>query len=569
MQSSGRFAFMDLRVVSFRPIAAMLAFGISVTGGVLAARLRWPAPMGLALVCHLGAFSALVWAAVAEGLRRFRPSVGSGTVLTEAAGGLDRVALGGGVLAVVILVFEVAVVGLLRTGLADPRGQSFQTSAGGLADLAMLVPAVCLNASARRAAVPLFWLLVAGVVWTAMMIPTPSGPIAGSTAWLPMPWTLWLFIGLSLVLTGFVIAQEAIHRHRRRRAWPDRLEWFVESPDPWPGFRPSAAAVAIGLLPLGAYHAGFFVCVPFAVMSGAASLWLAHRLWNANFADVGMALVTLAVVGLVVACVPDSVGGVELATRMPLLLGAALLGLSVMVFIWHWLPNVWDQQLDQDRPWTTTGRMIPVARRFGLIVGAFAVLVSMQLAVWPRLSSTRDDTLPRWALGLLANALVVTSLVLATRLSQRRGVAYLALLSLVVAGGFVGIRMSDNILKHWVMSYWPIALASGAPVCLGLSRLARRGRWQPFVSPLQIGAVLTLPALAVFGVIFTTLHPVAILLGKIIRYDVEVLQIGTFAILAASYGLYAFGSGGRTWKVAAGVCLLLSLASFGRTVLVR
>jgi hypothetical protein len=276
--------------------------------------------------------------------------------------------------------------------------------------------------------------------------------------------------------------------------------------------------------------------------------------------------VTLAVVSFPVACIPASVGGPELASRLPLLLGAALIGLSVMVFLWQWLPVVWDQQLEDGRPWTTTGRMIPVTRRFGGIVGAFGVIAGLQLAVWPQISSTRDDTPPRWVFGLLANAVFICCLVLAARLSQSRKMAYLTLLGVSAVGFFVGVRMPDGALKYWVIGHWPVVAALGAPICLALSRFTDRHRWRPFVEPFEHVGLIGLPLAGLAGTIVISMRPVATLLGKIVRYDVGWLWVETFAVLAASYGLHVWLRGSKAFAIPAAACLVVAAASLGRVL---
>jgi len=537
-------------------IAAALTLACALPAGVRAG----PAA-GIPFLLHLGAAVALFWSLAAKALTRPRSHVQQGHWRDEASLGLQWLALGGGVLCAVLLVFEMTVAGLLRTGIAEPVGHPFETSAAGLLDLAALTVAVSLNASTGKTATPLFWLLIASACWSALMIPAAAGSNVAVTRWPAwMPWSLWAFIGMSTVYVAFVTVQEVLFRRRCILACPERPEDLVRPHDTWPGFRPSAAAIGLIILPLGAYHADSPFCALFSALAGAASFWLAHRQWNSNFADVGMALVTLAVTSFMLACIPDSVGGPLLDTRMPLLLAAALFGLSLMIFIWHWLPNVWDQQLHDGYPWTTTGRMIPVTRRFALIVGAFGTLVGMQLAIWPQISSTRDDTVSRWVLGLTANALLIGSLTLAARLSQKRRVAYLALLSVVVMGFFIAVRMPDGRLKYAVLHHWPVMAALAAPVCLGASRLTARGRWRPFSVPLETGAVMTLPGLAVAGLIVTASQPTVILLGKVVQYDVKTLRLATSVVLTLHYALCAWVRGRSTLT-------LMAVAGFNASVL--
>jgi len=440
---------------------------------------------------------------------------------------------------------------------------SFRVSVQGLIDLVALIAAVSLNPSARHRTTPLLWLIVAAVGWSGLMIPAEPALRYTVTSWPEwMPSTLWIFVGVSLTLSGFVAIQGVLQQHRRKRAWPDHLEWLCEPHDPGPGFRPSAAALAMGLLPLGAYHADSFFVAACAALAGGSSLQLARRRWHPNFAEVGMALVTLAVVSFAVACVPTSVGGSELATRMPLLLAAVMVGLAAMVFMWQWLPNVWDQQLHDGRAWTTTGSMIPLARRIGLIVAAFGVLAGSQLAFWPEIASVRDDSVGRWVIGSLAYVVLLAALVLATRLSQRRDLAGVSLLGLAIAGVFVALRFPESGLEFWLLEHWPLAVACVAPICLALSRLSDRGRWRPFTDLLEKTALIVVPAVALGGTVAASLHPVAPLRGKLICYDPVMLRTWTWTILAALYALHARAPARRSLSVAAAVLINGAIVNF-------
>lgn len=497
-----------------------------------------PMPLGTASMAHLGAAAALLWAGLSAILRGAGVRPTSESRLGEFARGLDYAALGMVTLAAVLLVFELVVVGLLRTGVVTIPGRLFDVHASGLIDWAMLLLAGVIHPVTRRQVTPLMWILIAAVVWSALMIPIQTDrPPTAVSQW--RAWTLWIYVGSTLVLFGFVVAQGVVHRRRRRLAWPDHLEWLTEDYPAWPGFRPSAAAIGMGLLPLGAFHADAFLVFVCSLLVGISGLVLAHRLWHANFGEIGMAHLTLAIVALLVAMVPEWAGGPDLDTRMPLLLAAAMIGLAVMTFIWHWLPNVWHQQLRGGMAWTTTGRLLPHARRMGVIVAAFGALASLQLAFWPTMSATRDDSLARWILGLTANVFLVGLMVLGTRLSGRRSMAGITLVALALAGAYVVIRFPDNAVKFWVLDWWPILLALLASLALALSVLAERGRWRPFAPVLQFSGLVIIPAAAVGGTIAVSMEPVAKLLGKLIYYDVALIRTATWLILAAHYAVAA------------------------------
>ncbi len=542
----------------------LIAVALVLTGAVYAGRQGVSTAWQFVFLRHLGAAAAALCALLAGLFRWIRRADPGNTASKRMEAVFERTALALGVLSAVFLVFEMVVAGLLRADLAGPGGRPFETPANGLLDLGGLTLTVCLSPAARRRVTPLFWVVAAAVCWSGLMIPAALGSTHVVTSWPRwMPWTLWIFVGMSLLLFGFTVAQGVIRQQRRKRAWPDRLEQLTEPHGAWPGFRPSAALIAMGLLALGAYHADSFLVAPCAAMAGGAALRLAHRRWNPNFADVGMALVTLVVVSFVVACVPDSFGGPELATRMPLLLAATMIGLALMIFMWQWLPNVWDQQLHDGRAWTTTGRMLPLARRIGVITASFGALASLQLAFWPEISLTRDDSPARWALGSLANAMLLGSMVLATRLSQRRSLAGLALLSLALAGVYVVVRLPDGGLKFWLIEHWPLVPALIAPLCLGVSQWTDRGRWRPFTGLLESAGVVFFPAVAVIGTIAVSLDPVATLLGKLIYYDAALLRTTTWGILALHYALHACLPGGRPASIGSAVLFSLSIANLG------
>ena len=99
-----------------------------------------------------------------------------------------------------------------------------------------------------------------------------------------------------------------------------------------------------------------------------------HRRWNENLADAGLALITL---GVVSSCMIGFSRPVWSARGYADILNRALLGLAVMTAVWHWLARVWEQQLDNNRPWTTTGKLVRTARRVGFLIAATGVLIGL------------------------------------------------------------------------------------------------------------------------------------------------------------------------------------------------
>lgn len=186
----------------------------------------------------------------------------------------------------------------------------------------------------------------------------------------------------------------------------------------------------------------------------------------------------------------------------------------------------------------------------------FGALASLQLAFWPELAGMRDDSAARWAFGLFANAWLVGLLVVATLLSKQRKMAGLTLLCLALAGVFTFVRFPDVEIKYWLIEHWPVMFAVIAPICLGLSRLARRGPWRPFLELLEVSALVVFPATALTGTIVTSLSPVARLLGKIIYYDVTTLRASTWIVLAVHFAFCARVLGRRALYLASAVLLV-------------
>ncbi len=109
-----------------------------------------------------------------------------------------------------------------------------------------------------------------------------------------------------------------------------------------------------------------------------------------------------------------------------------------------WLAGVWEQQLDdQGRAWTTTGRLIPLAKRGSFAAGAFGVLFALQMGVWPALDQVEgfDDSAARVVWGSAGMVLLMAALSWAY--VKCRGPAFRTLLMLnsvaLVFFGFVRI----------------------------------------------------------------------------------------------------------------------------------
>jgi hypothetical protein len=283
-----------------------------------------------------------------------------------------------------------------------------------------------------------------------------------------------------------------------------------------------------------------------AFLVGVSLLVLASRRWNENLADAGLAAITLGVVAICMIGISGPRIG-ESSEQFAEIFNRVVLGLAIMTGFWHWLAGVWDQQLDQGQAWTTAGRMIRTARRVGFLIGIAGVLVAAVLAIWPRrpFVEAMDDSTYRWVFGLLANGLLIMSLLFAARLTKKYTLGWLTLFAIAVTGAFAFVRAPHSWWAQFLVAYWPMALAivSGFSL-LGLYKAMKQEGWQAFVEPTFALGVLIGPLCAAGAVMLGETEEMASWMPSV-----------TFVLLAVVYALAAFLPGPRAFLGIAVVCL--------------
>ena len=459
------------------------------------------------LVAHVGAAVAMAWMLAAVGVSL---AAGSTSKWVRAA---EFVALVGAMVAAIIRCFETESMLLARVLHPYEWYSRIPAPAGGLLDFLAIAMAIGLwrwRGKSDLQALSLFGVVAMAVVWSGLMIP-PDLQIVVTPwpAWLP--WTLWIQLGLAVAVSAFVWTGEILQRRRWAHAWPDRLETLIERPPRRPGLRQAIGIVSMSVLVLGVFHilivpvhfrTAAIITFASAVVVSCSAFQLAHVDWSVNLGLVGVATATLAAAafGLIVYPVDTSR---ELSRQTPILLNTVLIGVIFMAWLWHWLPSVWRQQLDENRPWTTTGRLLPEALRAGYFIGALAVMLSLLMSIWPHLGLyvlTRDDAPGRWVAGLLTNTMLIVVLAWSARAAGKTTVAWLTLLAVVVGGAFVFARMSYGGVDRAALTYWPLAAGLlGVPVWL-LGRSLARNSWSVFAGPL-VAVALALPAIGLAGVV--------------------------------------------------------------------
>jgi hypothetical protein len=231
-----------------------------------------------------------------------------------------------------------------------------------------------------------------------------------------------------------------------------------------------------------------------------------------------------------------------------------VIGLAVMILFWHWLANVWDQQLDGGRAWTTAGRFIPATRRVGYMLGAIALLVSFQVAFWPKMEFVHDldDTRGRWIWGLAGHLLLVFALGTSARWTGKQTLAWLTLFAAVAAVSFILVRVPSSPVGQWWTLKWPVATPVIAAIALVLSFLAGRSQTSKmFTDPLLVVVILIAPMSGIMGITF----------GRQLRIE-PWIPYATFFGLTAAYTLAVFLTGPKRLVVLAVLCLGMGIWNF-------
>jgi hypothetical protein len=296
----------------------------------------------------------------------------------------------------------------------------------------------------------------------------------------------------SATVLVFTAAHHAQAVARRRRAWPGRLHDLLEPLPYWPGFLRSAGIVSMAVLLLGCLFVASAWTIPAAAATAIALLLIAHHHWNANVAEAGMVLLTLALVALTM---PGAGDGHRSFVDYPAILRRALFGLAFCVFLWHWLAAFWQQQLEDGRAWTTTGRMIPVALRCGYMVTAIAVFIAFYLASWPVLGVTADADggVWSWIGGLTGTVLLAAAATFSAASTGKLTLAWLSVFTVFAGVVFVHFRSFGTGAHLWATRHGPLLLALSAPLVAAMPRWLRLDRRSPYVEVLGGISVFVLP----------------------------------------------------------------------------
>lgn len=374
-------------------------------------------------------------------------------------------------------------------------------------------------------------------------------------------WSLQLEFALTALLVVATVLRDLTHRRRRNRAWPDDLDAYLK-PYPHPAGIHSLSCIVAGLiLTLGVYQIvqpeG---SVTLTGLTGAATLnaaaaatfFLAYRAWSLALAELGMALVTVAIARLALGLAglfTDRAHAVEYADRMPVIFNAVIFALAIMAALWFWMSRFWDQQLLDGVPWTTTGRMIPLARKTGFVVTAMAVLTAFQLAFWPEFvpSERGDGGAGRITASVLAAMLLAWIAAQQARRANSPVMGGLAIAALVAAFAIVLVRATQSPIRAWLLQYDAIALSLACLPILAVAEAAPATRWKSLAAPLWFMALLILPAAGLLTLVGTS------------RFPADWVRPLTLGILGGVYILAGTREGRRAFLFLGGVIWIAGL----------
>lgn len=510
----------------------------------------------LELLVHGSAALCLVWSVVGFVISWRASKFAQTQTGRDLRAVLEIASIVTGLMVVILMTFAAVTEVIFRTHmLVEDPGLQVRIWPTGLLDLACVAGATILAWAFRREpqlVTVCFWILLLAGLWLTLGVPAEV-PVHTGSGWSYHEMTSWavpFLVWNSLLIVAFSAGDSLRYRVRMARAWPDRLDDLIRRRRPWPGFQYSVGIIAVVQLLIACIHITSPWTGPAAVLTAIALLTMVDRRWDESLADVALGLLTVGVISLPVAWLPmphwpSTDFYLEVFNRL-------IFGLAIMTMCWHWLSGVWDQQLDQGRAWTTTGRLIRIAQRIGYLCGATGVLVALQLAAWPRLLNDvrgLDNSRWRWVCGLSAIGLLTAALIGAARRTRKPTLAYLALFAVLAGVIFSLVRLGDSRIVQLWSWYWPLLMPPIAGICLVLAIAAMRSpAWSTFARPLITVGLLVLPVL---GSLCTQWAD----RGGMPHWTLAAV-LGMLALL---YAATAWWLRKRIFLLTAGVCMTLAL----------
>jgi hypothetical protein len=224
--------------------------------------------------------------------------------------------------------------------------------------------------------------------------------------YLPLEWIIPTAI-LAIGVLSFLFAFLPVWRSLRAKAgaWPHHLPILLVPYKLHGGILTSITALALVVFFLGLCYITSPNAARGCFIMGASLLLLVQYDFRSESALAGMVLVTLAVVSAFL----DLFHG---AGQSPTtILNMVIIPLAYMSFHWIWLGTVWQKQIIDGRPLTTSAKMVHLTRHMGTMLLGFSTLLAIKLALWPMMpaASGADDSPSRYLLMTLAFAILLVS----------------------------------------------------------------------------------------------------------------------------------------------------------------
>lgn len=437
--------------------------GASLTAAVLHAVLTpWPRSEAvLGMIAESAAGAALSWsvihaAACRAGVRRGR-SDDDASPTSELSVVAGYFLLGFGVCAGVAICVGLALRGVsLAATLSSPATAPVASSVAvppSMRPALLLLLATLLRADVIPRAIPLWAGVAAALTWALDAV--PSALPTGEARYACLLATLARWQICATVLVAAVAVLEGAALQRRKWALARSAPWELRSaPSSVPAglragccvlaltsFLALAAAMVLPVPEGWAYRAALPACAVCAILCGLSLLTHLNRSFSDGLAEIGLALVSLGCAAVFQSIVPAQVGSPS--ARYAMVFNTLMAGFAFLTWLWGWLAGVWMQQLGDREAWTTTGRMIPLARRFSFACACVTLLCGGLLALWPRFPgvASADDTLDRFAAGVGVNFFALLVFVGCARRGRRPVFHLVVALGIMSLLGFVAVRM--------------------------------------------------------------------------------------------------------------------------------
>jgi len=361
--------------------------------------------------------------------------------------------------------------GALVNGLSTPAGFRMAGWPAASADFVGLLLVAVLTWVFRGgpwAVYPVAALLVCLLV---VLLPSDEGVTHATAVGVAMN-------GIGLALVVVVIGTVVVRWWRRRGLWLQDPQRLAEPPPSGDTLFASLVGISV-LLGVAGVVLREAALTPTAVLLAALTcLIIAHlRTWLIA-GEIGLLLVAEGIVTASMAWLRPGWSG-------------ALFGVSLSGIYLLWLARFWEQQLKERRPWTTAGRLTPIARRL-----AYAACVGAVALAGGGISTGDFQTQPIWIAAVTVLLLLgaMSWLVRDSDEHRRPHAAFAACLVVLAAGGPAGRLLSDVL----GVAVSPVILIAAGALLLAL-RVALTPRTPPTAAAYNAYLGGVLPVIALFA----------------------------------------------------------------------